>query len=172
MVGFVYLVFGIVSCGTSITLKIILIFTFIYVCAYTWAMHGTCTGQRTACESFSLLFRFQGLRLLGLVASAFTHRATPLALNFIPWWAILVFVICALGDFSQSFDYLWPNHFSLVDFKSYHLLACSITISYITIRLSTYFHFIVHTFGEVLISSILCIYVSVLVYFLLLLIWI
>lgn len=151
--------------------KNILIFTFIYACAYTWAMHGTCTGQRTACGNFSLLFGFQGLRLLGLVASAFTHRATPLALNFIPWWAILVFVICAVGDFSQSFNYLWPNHFYLVDFKSYHL-TCSITTSYITIRLSTYFPFIVHTFGEVLISSVLCIFVSVLVCFLLLLIWI
>lgn len=92
-------------------------------------------------------------------------------LNFIPLWAVLVFVICAVGDFSQAFNYLWPNHFSFVDFKSYHL-TCSTTISYITIRLSTYFHFIVHTFGEVLISSILCIFVSVLVSFLLLLIWI
>lgn len=39
MVGFVYLVFGIVSCSTSIILKNILIFTFIYVCAYAWAMY-------------------------------------------------------------------------------------------------------------------------------------
>lgn len=109
--------------------------------SHAWYMYRS----ENSLWDFSLLFGFQGLRLLGLVASAFTHRATPLALNFIRWWAILVFMICAVGDFSQSFDYLWPNHFSLVDFKSYHL-ACSITISYITIRLFTYFHFIVHTF--------------------------